>query len=517
MTNRLTIGIVRLRPGWRIILDQLGVAYEVIRRWEGVSPERYSAIIVDAAPDTPAREAIGAYLRDGGAVLDGGGYYLPAAEPRSFRRRFVRRVAADPGDDLFGGLWLAGAGATVRVHRDAGLMGGTVYLGRRGAGAIAHIPFDPGALAADTSAVRKQFPAPSRRLPDEIVAEVPKGELRRIAAIALRWLHTSRGLPYLHRWYFPERLPGIFCFRIDSDYGTPAQTAALHAVAREYGIRMTWFLHVEAHHGWLDRFAAMSDQEMALHGYRHRTFPGYEENLANITEAAALLRRAGIPFTGFAAPNGFWNPELSRAIADAGLLYSSEFSLDYDDLPFHPDLYGEKSPALQVPVHPVCIGSFLRAKAGPEQMKRYFREIIRRKFRAGEPVILYGHPGHEHWEVIADSFAYVRELGVENLTMGDYAAWWLRRAETRFEAFFDGAAVEVRFRGEHDAVRLALHDAVGRIAFIGGDGRWPLDAMEWGPPPAPPEPPPAEIGRVRRWSPTLLRHSIEDYNSRARQ
>ncbi len=516
MENRLTIGIVRLRPGWRIVLDQLGVAYEVIRRWEDVSPDRYSAIIVDAEPDSSGLKALETYLQEGGAVLDGG-HYLPMVEPKKIRRQSLRSIAADAADELFRDIWLADIDASVLLHRESDRMGRTVHLGQRGAGFVAYVPFDIGELIRDGTSRRRPFYAALRSLPNEIVARVSKGEIRRIVEIALRWLHARRGLPYVHRWYFPGRLPSIFCFRVDSDYGTPAQIDALYSVAREYRMRMTWFLHVDAHHEWLDRFGAMGDQELALHGYRHRTFGGYEENLANIMEAAALLKRADIRFTGFAAPNGFWNPALCRAVEEAGLLYSSEFSLAYDDLPFYPDLYGKRSPVLQVPIHPICIGSMLRGKADPEMMKEYFRMVIRRKLQRHEPVILYGHPGHERWDVTADSFAYVRELGVENFTMGEYAAWWLKREETRFDATFNGDSVTVRFRRYRDGVHLALHDGQGRLGFVGADGCWRLSALEWSAPVRSGDPSPADIRRAREWSPALLRHGIEDYNARARQ
>lgn len=511
----MTIGILRLRPGWRILLEQLGPAYEVIRRWDDVTPERFSAIIIDDVPDSAELESLAAYTANGGALLDAG-YYLRTVQPERIKARRISWAAPSAGDAVFGHIGLTDIHAPAAVHRDANHLGGTIYLGEHGGGPIASLAFDPGALLRDTRSARTQFHMRTHPYPNEIVAKVSRGELRQIVEAALRWLHARRELPYVHRWRFPGHLPSIFSYRIDSDYGTRGQIQAMYSVARDHDIRMTWFLHTQAHEGWLDLFAGMQDQEMALHGFRHRTFRSYEENRANIAEAAALLEREGIPFTGFAAPNGFWNINLARAITDAGLLYSSEFSLDYDDLPFHPVLHGDFSPALQVPIHPICIGSMARVKIVPETMKGYFREVIERRFRLREPIILYHHPGHEHWDVMADSLSRIRELDIKNITMGEYAAWWLRRERVRFEAWCDGDAIDIRFRTMEDDVELAVRDISGRYGFIAEDGIRQMGTILWNDAPEP-MPAPSNIGTIRRWSPNLLRHSIEDLISRVRQ
>lgn len=514
-STRLTIGILRLRPGWRILLEQLGPAYEVIRKWDDVTPARFSAIIIDDVPDSAELQSLAAYAAGGGALLDAG-HYLRTIQRDRIERRRIHWVTPSAGDNVFGHIGLTDIHAPAWVHRDANHLGGTIYLGEHGGGPIASLAFDPGALLRNTQSVRAQFHIRTRPYPNEIVARVSRGELRGIAEAALRWLHARRELPYVHRWRFPGHLPSIFSYRIDSDYGTREQIASLHSVAREHDIRMTWFLHTQAHEGWLDAFAAMRDQEMALHGFRHRTFRSYEENRANIAEAAALLEREGIPFTGFAAPNGFWNINLARAVADAGLIYSSEFSLDYDDLPFHPVLYGDFSPALQVPIHPICIGSMVRVKIGPGTMKEYFRDVIERRFRLREPIILYHHPGHEHWDVMADSLQRIRELGITNITMGEYAAWWLRREQVRFEAWSHDDAIEASFKNMESDVELAVRDTRGRYGFIREQGTWGQEAITWNDAPEP-MPAPSDIGTIRRWNPVLLRHSIEDLTSRARQ
>ena len=48
------------------------------------------------------------------------------------------------------------------------------------------------------------------------------------------------------------------------------------------------------------------------------------------------LTESGFEPVGFAAPHGRWNPGLDAVLEDLGYLYSSDFQLGYDDLPFFP-------------------------------------------------------------------------------------------------------------------------------------------------------------------------------------
>jgi len=516
MSTRLTIGAASLGPGWRILLDGLGVAYERIARWENISPASHSALLVNAPLDRTSLAAVEGYLRDGGAVLDTG-HFLPRVDRGSFSGRRIRSIAPDPNDTVFSTVGILDIHDTVPAHRRGNHLSGIAHLAPHDGGSVAYLPFDADRLLIESGAARTAFRTASGRFPNEIVARRSRGAIRRAFERALRWLHFERGLPYAHRWNFPGDSEALFCYRIDSDYGTRRQIRELYDAAREHAMRLTWFLHVEAHHDWLDIFGGFEDQEIAAHGYRHRTFRGEEENHANIAEAASLLGRAGMAPEGFAAPNGFWNPRLQKSIDSLGFLYSSEFSLDYDDLPFHPSVHGIPARALQVPIHPICIGSLLRAKESAGGMKRYFRDVIDMKLQQCEPAILYHHPGHGLFDVMADSFAYIRELGVPNITMGDYARWWTRRSAVRFEARWNGDDLDLSFRSHDPEVRIALHRSDEEYALLDRAGDYDGDALGFRRRIDRGAVIPAEAILARRISVTRLRHSIEDYNARARQ
>ncbi len=515
MKCRLTIGVARLEPGIRIVLGQLGVPFEAVTRLNAIDHERFAAVIVNASPDATLRQALLRYLEAGGAVLDMG-YLLPAVAPASLRQRGVESVAVTRPDPVFADCWLIDLHQSVACHRQPNSLGRLGWLGRFGGGPVAYVPFDIEKAVVGHGSSRRQFYTPYSAYPDEIVARVSRGELRRAVERALIWLHQERGIPYLHRWHLPGEAEGLFAYRIDSDYGTPNQISELHSRAVRAGIPLTWFLHAAAHEGWIQRFAEFEGDEISLHCYRHRTFDTAERNSANIAEARAVMAAAGLMPVGFAAPNGFWNRALAASMEQEGFLYSSEFSLSYDDLPFHPWLLDRWCSVLQVPIHPVSIGNLMRAGASADAMRQYYRWIIDRRAYLREPAFLYHHPGHEHWDVMEDSFLYALERRLQPTTLGAFADWWLRREGVRYEAWVDNDVITVQFAATAPDVCLAVRSLDGRLAFLRGE-RCELDALAWQPAPCPPVEMPADIARARRFSLRVARHSIEDFNARARQ
>ncbi len=516
MNQRLTIAITRMSPGWRIVLEQIGVSFESLGAWDSLLPERYSALIVASDPGDDGARAIDRYMKSGGGVLDTGGF-LRRTDGGLLHEKFVRYAIPNNDDEIFSNVGLTDIEHRLPLHRNASYCGGIVHLERCGDGALAAIPLPVNRLITDTERRRREFPAASPRFPNEIVARIGKGDVRRIVANALRWLHTSRDIPWLHRPNVPDGDQGIFCYRIDSDYGTERQVSDLYEAAHDAGGRLTWFLHVEAHADWLDRFGRFSGDEIALHCFRHRSYSGYDENHANIAEATSLLKAAGFAPTGYAGPNGFWSRGLARAVDDLGYDYASEFSLAYDDLPFHPWLRDRYALALQVPIHPICIGSFVRAKGTASQMKNYFRDVIDRAIGRREAPILYHHPGHEMFDVTADSIAYARSRGLRPATMGEYASWWRRRSQVRYEAFFDGETISIQWRHHDDAVRLVVERGDNCEASLDGHSEWHLGRLNWRPMPSIPGRP-TELGHTRRRiNPLLWRQGLEDFNARIRQ
>lgn len=509
MMQRLAIGLIDSEPVWEELLRQIGLSFERVD-WSAVGADRYAAIIVNRSLSRTEHEKIRAYMHNGGALLD--------CEHYARRERIAtvtRSVSSLPGGDTpFESIWLVDVDDRVQPLGAADRLGGTVALIEHGGGWLAHVPFDIVDALRSSRSKRRRFYSSMGHHPDEVVASATKSAYGDLIEGCLRWLHERRRLPLVTLWHFPRSEQSLFAFRIDSDYGTPHDMLRLRDLANRHAIPLSIFLHVGAHCNELDMFRSFVGHELGLHGFRHRTFDTHEANWANIAEAQQVTRQAGIETAGFAAPTGRWNTALDRALRDLGIEYSSEFALDYDGLPFHPWTGSSCSPVLQVPIHPISVGNLTRAHAGREEIARYYHDVMMRLHSRRMPVILYHHPLQDMWDVIESIFVHARSLSMAVTTTGEYARWWKHRHRARFDcAIVDGSLRVNMVVAASDISLRVCHD--GREAFV-GPGAHALEELRWTALPQPMRPP-SDLLAIRRTTPTMLRHSLEDAVSRFRQ
>ncbi len=410
MSNSLLTGILELDPGWEILINQLGIACRQIERVQEIEPASYAVIIVNRFLSPMEVLSLEKYVREGGAILDNG-EFLKKSAGLAVKQHYVRSIFPSPADQLFlDKTDVIDIFSRTSFLPDARFLQKTVDILSVGNGWVGFVGFDISRLLTDSRSRRKQFYAPTPRFPTEIVATVTKGTIFRIVRQVLQELFFKRRLPYVYRWYFPRDNPSVFAYRIDSDDAHVEQVDAFFETANQHRIKMTWFLHGEAHEGWFGHFRKYQAQghEMAVHGYRHATFPTAAQNRHNISRCQALLEQEGLVYEGFAAPYGFWNTGLARAVMDAGFHYSSEFSQAYDTLPFYPYVQGDFSGVLQLPVHPVCIGSLMAARATEAQMKEYFATVICQKLALLEPVFCMIIPAIRTWIFCMTFFSKLR-------------------------------------------------------------------------------------------------------------
>ncbi|MCE7934077.1 MAG: hypothetical protein DYG96_05735 [Chlorobi bacterium CHB2] len=485
MQQHLTIGLLSSDPGWEILLEQIGAIWEIIPPDADRSPARYSAIVANGKLSAAAANRLMEYLNHGGAVL---------AE----------------------GMELRNLAAAALRQRGALIEEPATQFQRVGEGYLTACGVAIGRLIMNTHARRQLLPTPVVRvLPSEILASTNKGFHRRGIHRQLALLHALRSLPFPTRWRFPGNAPTIFCYRIDSDHGTRQQIEQLHHLSQRYHVPITWFLHTEAHEGWIERFAEFEGDEIGVHCHRHRTFRGYRKNVENIRRAIALLGQQGISPRGFAAPNGFWNPGLADAVADCGFLYSSEFSLAYDDLPFHPwhDWRKEFGGVLQVPIHPVSPGNFRRVGATPGQMIQHYQQALASKVDSGEPIIFYDHPTHQQWGVTEAVFTEVCQRKIPAITMGSYAEWWIQRSKARVEASIENGVLSVQTHNGPKDLMLNLEHNLENRTLVAATATLPLDEIAWNRANHLPDKPPP----TRGYNFKMLFHSVEDALTRLRQ
>lgn len=220
-----------------------------------------------------------------------------------------------------------------------------------------------------------------------------------------------------------------FAFRIDLDYFHPAHVARTLEAAEKHGIRMTWFVNMETGRFHEEELRGIGkSQDVQNHGFFHKTFDGAKENLENILRADSHLKEMGFSCRGFAAPFGKGNAQLGQALERAGYGYSSEFREGRKIFPFYPELGSGKASILQVPIHPVCLGSLLELGYNEEEAIGYFGKVIDFFYGKQIPIFLYGHPTGRlgaYPRVLESIFEKVKGLdGVWFTDLTEYAEFW---------------------------------------------------------------------------------------------
>jgi hypothetical protein len=475
----LKIGILGEQVGWKYLLQQIGIPH--IGVTNTLLPDEFSAVVVSDTINDRESEMLRQYLALGGAVLCSVKVYARIRQTTA-QSAYVNYLSPTNDSplrsigiiDVQTQCQLAWNANDLKTNK--GSLG--AYIGTRSKDCIIALPFDPASLVFDCRSGIKSFYSPEHRLPFETVSIVSKGEIRRLVSCCLELLYHQRGLPYVHLWHFPHGSRSIFCFRIDTDYGTREQLEGLSSTIHRNGISATWFVDTKSQEQSMKIYKEMHGQEIGVHCYDHQTFPDYERNIQNIKKAQAVLHRAKLEAKGFAAPFGLWNEELGRALVECGFEYSSEFSYDYDDLPILTWLERGDS-VLQVPIHPICIGSLKRHGYNDTQMIRYFESVIQRKLTMREPMVIYHHPRDEHHTVLEWLFHEVRQARVPVTTMHEYAQWWKMRTSAFPEIRYTKGNIHLRGVQRDRSLYLRITQPNGTEAIIPTSKQITLEAVRW--------------------------------------
>lgn len=501
----VSVGVFGNSPAWEQILAQEGVPYH--RAGQELRADAIAVLIVTHHLSEVERNRVEHYLRNGGAVL-GAAEFLHAVGGTTSRVELIEYLVGSEEDPLE--IQLLDLAITGQIPREANCLRTPQNTFAAFAGALLNghaviLPFDLAPLMFDARAAEKNFYSTRERLPAERVSLVGKGELYHLLHSALVHLFHARRLPYVHRWYFPGGKANVFAFRIDSDKGSREEIDALYSVAREEDVGMTWFLDVKSHEEWLHHFAFFSGQEIGIHCYEHQTFAALAENVRNISKAKHKLDQAGVSALGFAAPFGQWNAELAQAIDDAGFEYSSEFAFAYDTFPFTPATRDKRFDALQIPIHPICIGSLRTVGYAEKHMREYFQRVIDDKLLRDEPLFFYHHPTHRHTEVMRSLFRLVREQGIENITLGAFARWWRKRLASRFSVSRSNSLLNIEYTADDDVWLRIIHPERGE-AIVPAAHVIDMQALTWNRRSRATIP--SDIRRIREFDPRALWGSV---------
>lgn len=514
----MTPGVFQLTPQWELLLGQIGLPLRHPSPGTTLSPDQWPVLIIADPPLKPQQEQILEYLHSGGAALMEA-HSAAALIGLGSRYRHVSYLCSRESR-VFGHLPVGDLHRWCRVPAAARYLPdsrgkATVTERKIGKGRALILPSGMVAALAGHASRRLSFPPIGRgRPPSERVAAISRGFIRLAVQRGLQHLYHRRNLPFVKLWSLPGGRRSLLGLRIDTDFASRPQVEALYQLCRDYEIPATWFIETKSAAGWLRFFGQMIGQEAALHCYRHRSFSGYSRALADIQRGLQLLHDVEIQPQGYAAPYGQWHPQLGRAMIDSGFSYSSEFSLGYDCLPFAPLVKGVASPVLQVPIHPISVGRLRWARHSPSQMAEYYQQcLICRQFY-GEPAFVYHHPGQGHNEVFKTLFEQINRKETAVMSMGDYAAWWRRRAGVSWKPVWDGQQISVDSSDSSGDFWVRVSPPAGgdylRPLNSGKGAAQPLSSKGMHPADYPPK-------LLRRYTRQMLMHDINWYLARWKQ
>jgi peptidoglycan/xylan/chitin deacetylase (PgdA/CDA1 family) len=297
-------------------------------------------------------------------------------------------------------------------------------------------PVDPFQALVDTRSALTRWELGGHVL-TERVSRYPKAAVRRRLLEPLRRAVTAAGGLWARLAPYPFPYRSAFSFRADLDETNVDDYARFARARHRLADCCTHFVSTAAYG---EQAAVLQDLlrfDTQSHGHHHVVYRDAGANRRNLARAHELLCESGFEPIGFAAPHGRWNLGLDQVLEDLGYLYSSDFQLGYDDLPFFPWCGDRFSRVLQVPIHPVCEGLFFDAgETRGRVVAEHLARVVRERIDAGEPAFVYGHPERRlgrYPEVLAAIDAAVAgEPLLWRVTLTEFALWWRWRDERRW-------------------------------------------------------------------------------------
>ena len=436
MKRRIHILLLQESHGWKNILNQTGVS------WSNGLPVGFSdfdasCIIVNRDPDKVELTQIQSFIENGGTAVDTTGALI-GEKPESRRITVLKPyLDASFGFKTTGTIHLRNRTKTVK---DSANLKGAVSIEAKSRIAfwgIDNDQFYEGFEKSLHTFTHSSLPSVSER-----TARCSSGEVTRLLLLLLIRLHQHSELPFIRKWpdIKSNKMPATF--RIDYDFGKDETVLPLAELLKNYKIPATWYLHTDALTDQTKKVLKnIPEFELGLHCHRHIEFKTAEEYKSDIRHGLEQFNGFKSTPAGYAAPYGNWSSALQQAIESFDFIYSSEFCYDYDSMPSLP----VESKTIQIPVHPVSIGTLNRFKYNNRMMSRYFEEVVQLKKLRFEPLHLYHHPNDRNEDVLTQIFDQLKNQNYRFMTYSEYVESWKLITESDAHFYSDGDKVEVKY------------------------------------------------------------------------
>ena len=479
----LAIGITKELPEWAILASQIGITLASVGQTHHIDQKDYALIIVTEKGNNQLKTALLLYLKSGGSLLleaEAGQWlfgfkatsayiqYIDDSSNSTIKNvvpGFIRKSLLLPENADF--LFSDSSKKLIKIKK---VEKGTAII----------LPGNLIKAVLDTRVQRMNFSSPGGSpFPSERVTRTSKNVILSIVRSCLEELFFSRSLPFINLWQFPQDEKTFFNFRIDTDFASKADIESLYKLCKTYNIPASWFVETNSPQDWLNVLKSMKQQEIGLHCFTHKVYRNFVENEQNIKLGINLLNGVGISPKGFAAPFGMWNSSLMKAVEHHNFIYSSEFTLDYDNLPFFPYLNDRFSSVLQIPVHPVSIGRLRNAHLTEEQMTNYFLSHYELCSYFNLPFFIYHHPSDGMLSVLESVFKFVKEKKCSMISLNEYASWWKLRKELILSASLNDNKIMVKLNYPDSSLYLSVKRNSDEYKIIPVNEIIDLNSLQW--------------------------------------
>lgn len=431
MIRKIRIGYIGQNSSWEQLLGQIGVHWNRLTPKQHIPVNEYSCLIVDRDLTQSEQRSVNHYLRENGSVIDATGQFVS----ESLQSRTFASVFPEDGDSRFGHIEQIPVYGSCQSISDSGTLNGLVWFDPSPDRNLAYVGLPVHRLWSEIKPLHRQFGSMETAVTAERTSALQSHPYLEVILTLLRKLHDHNRLPLVHSWWHPDIKKQAATFRVDSDYGSMESINDVSTFAGRFDIPLTLFLHTAHHEDWMEILinSIPENDEISLHCYRHSEFKTTEQIRSDILRGLEILKRCGVVPRGYAAPYGYWSQELAEALKSFPFSYTSEFGYDYDSLPS----VASGSGILQLPVHPVSIGSFSRFSAASEQIHSYYGELIRQKRLQHLPLHLYHHPNDGKPSQLNSLFETVIPGNYHWMTYSDWSKWWERRSSQTNHPVFD--------------------------------------------------------------------------------
>lgn len=430
MMRKIRIGYIGRNNSWEQLLEQIGVHWNRVTPKQSIPTNEYSCLIVDRDLNQSGQAIVDRFLKNKGAVIDATGQCVS----ESLHARTFSSVYPEDEVHLFGHIEQIPVYGSCQSVSDSGSLNGLVWFDPSPDRNLAYVGLPVHRLWNEIKPLHRQFGSVDNAVTAERTSALQSHPYLEVILTLLRKLHDDIELPLVHTWWHPDSDKQAATFRIDSDYGSRNSIKEVSGLAVRSDIPLTWFLHAAFQEGWMKTLinSISVKNEISLHCYRHFEYKTIEQIRSDVIQGKEILKRNGIDPPGYAAPYGYWSNELADALKRFPFSYTSEFGYDYDSLPS----VAAGSGILQLPIHPVSIGSFSRFGVTSSQVTSYFEDLVRYKRLQHLPLHLYHHPNDGSPSQLKELFETVSSGNYQWMTYSDWGQWWKQRsAQTSHPAF----------------------------------------------------------------------------------